>query len=268
AGLVNANPKPVTVTLTVRGSRRDLQSRIKPMGRVEVDENRFVRGKSHRIELALADFTSTNGIQVIGVDDRDRVLELSLQRRVTRSLPVRASFIGRLSPDYVRGEVSCVPETVEVTGPEKTVSALKSMTTEDIPLDPALTESFSYSTRLVNPHGLLIGAKDDSVQVQVAIEKNYQDRRFASVPVALLSSPGAEKHLRYELLEPGMVEIELRGLKGAVSTLPRAAVRPFLDMEKYLEPGVYDVPVGCYFGGTEIEVKQLTPSSIKVKVSK
>ncbi|MDD3886756.1 MAG: hypothetical protein PHI35_07785, partial [Victivallaceae bacterium] len=63
AGLVNANPKPVTVTLTVRGSRRDLQSRIKPMGRVEVDENRFVSGKSYRIELAPADFTSTNGIQ-------------------------------------------------------------------------------------------------------------------------------------------------------------------------------------------------------------
>jgi len=260
--LMDVDPKPQFVTLEIKSNREAAVSASLLRGRVEVDYNRYIPGKPYVVSLKTENFRAPLGIRVIGVDPGE--IALNLQQRMSRDVPVRVTFSNRLSPDYKSSLASCIPSTVRVTGPEQLVRDLKSVSTQPVPLSESVTEGFEYVARLDAPNGTAISP--EKVTCQIDVEKNYEQRTFQSLPVQLLTQSGG-KPLKTEFLGPARVEVTVRGLSGSVAALVPAEVRPYLDISHIDKPGIYEVSAGCYVRGDGLDVKEIRPAQIKIKIT-
>jgi len=260
--LMDVDPKPYFVTLNIRSNRDATISPSMLRGRIEVDYGRYIPGKPYMLSLKPKDFRTPLGIRVSGVDPNE--IALNLQRRMSRDVPVRVTFSNRLSPDYKSSLASCIPSTVRITGPEQLVHDLKSVSTRPIPLSESVTEGFEYVAGLDAPNGTTISP--EKVTCQVDVEKNYEQRTFQSLPVLLLNQSGGKPY-RTEFLGPSRVEVTVRGLAGSVAALTPAEMRPYLDISHLDKPGIYEISTGCYIKGSGLDVKEIRPALIKIKIT-
>lgn len=265
AGLVDTNPQPINVTVRVRGSKRNLQNRGKLSGHVRVLERNFVSGQSYRLIITPEDFTPVKGIKVVSVDAKDQVHLLALQRQTTRSIPIRVTFSGELAPDFIRTEAVCIPQSVEVTGPENLVKDLADVVTEPIPLDSSVTDSFSYVTRLRNPNGLVIGAKNEAVQVRITIKRNITDREFRNIPLQIQHAAGFPR--RCNLPADSKVDVIVRGVADRVAALDPRTIHPIINLATGIPAGRVKLEVKGYVAVEGVEIKTVKPSFVEVKIT-
>ena len=260
--LMDVDPKPHFVTLEVKSTRNSGVSPSALRGRAQVDYNRYIPGKPYILTLKPEEFDSPLGVRVIQADPRE--ITLNLQQRMTRDVPVRVTFSNRLSNDYKSSLASCIPSTVRVTGPEQLIRDLKSVSTRPVPLSEAVTEGFEYVATLEPPAGTSISP--EKVTCQIDISRNYEQRTFQSLPVVLLTQPGG-KPFKTEFPGPSRVEVTVRGLAGSVSTLLPGEVRPYLDISHIDKPGIYEVSAGCFLKGDGLDVKEIRPAQLKIKIT-
>ena len=259
---MDVDPKPHFVTLEVKSTRNSGVSPSALRGRAQVDYNRYIPGKPYILTLKPEEFDSPLGVRVIQADPRE--ITLNLQQRMTRDVPVRVTFSNRLSNDYKSSLASCIPSTVRVTGPEQLIRDLKSVSTRPVPLSEAVTEGFEYVATLEPPAGTSISP--EKVTCQIDISRNYEQRTFQSLPVVLLTQPGG-KPFKTEFPGPSRVEVTVRGLAGSVSTLLPGEVRPYLDISHIDKPGIYEVSAGCFLKGDGLDVKEIRPAQMKIKIT-
>jgi len=260
--LMDVDPKPYFVTLNIRSNRDAAVSPSMLRGKIEVDYSRYIQGKPYVVALKPENFREPLGVRISGVDPNE--IALNLQRRMSRDVPVRVTFSNRLSPDYKSSLSSCIPSTVRITGPEQLVHDLKSVSTRPIPLSENITEGFEYVAVLDAPNGTAISP--EKVTCQVDVEKNYEQRTFQSLPVLLLTQSGGKPY-RTEFPGPARVEVTVRGLAGSVAALTPAEVRPYLDISHIDKPGIYEISTGCYVKGDGLDVKEIRPALIKIKIT-
>lgn len=260
--LMDVDPKPHFVTLDIKSNRNTTVSPSMLRGRAVVEYTRYIPGKPYVLTLKPEFFMSPLGVRIVGADPHEIVL--NLQQRMSRDVPVRVTFSNRLSTDYKSSLASCIPSTVRVTGPEQLVRDLKSVSTQPIPLSENVTEGFEYVATLDAPNGTTISP--DKVTCQIDIVKNFEQRTFLSLPVQLLTQSGG-KQFKTEFLSQPRVEVTVRGLAGSVSALTPAEVRPYLDISHIDKPGIYEISAGCYVKGEGLDVKEIRPALLKVKIT-
>ncbi len=266
--LVNLGPPEIPVTVNVRGPKRVLRDfdPAELRGVVEVDINRYFPGVPYRVQLQPGNFRSVNGVSVTGVDPAYHELVLNLQRRVVRSVAIQARFRGQLGRDYKRSEVRVIPSQAQVTGPESLVRELREISTVPIVLDESVTESFEYTAVLEAPEQILLSPARATVQVDIV--RNFERRVFPDMPVMLLSNSAGGRNVKIEVLDKPRVDVTVNGLAQGVAALRSSEVNPYLDISALNEPGVYTVTVGCYVKGDGVDVKEISPENIRVKVTK
>ncbi|MBQ9776141.1 MAG: YbbR-like domain-containing protein [Lentisphaeria bacterium] len=265
-GLIDTNPKPIRVNVRVRGSKRNLKNRSKLSGHVQVRERDFVSGEPYRLTIKPEDFTPVKGIRVTGVEAGDATRLLALQRQMTRQVPVRAVFTGELSADFIRTDAACTPQSVDVTGPENLVQDLKDVVTEPIPLDSSVTEPFSYVAKLRNPNGLVIGAKNDSVQVRVSVERNITEKEFLNIPLQVQYTAG--RPLRSYFSADVKVDVIVRGPLKAVSALDPRTIHPIINLADGVAGKRSKLKIEGYVAVEGVEIKTVKPSHIEVEIIK
>lgn len=262
-GLINTNEKPISVTVHVRGSKRDLQNRENLIGYVSVNERDFKSGEPYRLTITPEAFPQRKGIRVVKVQTRDQVHLLSLQRVKTRKLPVRVTFTGEVDPDYVYSE-AVIPQTVEVTGPESSMKDISYVVTVPIPLDPSVTESFSYVAKVQTPNGLVVSA--ESVQVRVSVRRNITERSFSGIPLHIQYASGFPR--RCDLPVSKTVDVVVRGPQELVNKLDPDRIHTFIDLSDGQNEKFSKLQIKGYVDVEDVEIKQIEPSHIEVKITK
>ena len=159
----------------------------------------------------------------------------------------------------------CIPSETQVTGPEQLVRELQEISTQPIPLDDAVTESFEYRAQLEAPSGVMVSPWRATVQVDIV--RNYERRIFQDMPLLLLSEPGGNRRFQVEVLDKPRVDVTVSGLAQPVSALRTGDVKVYLDISRLSEPGIYTLPVGCYVKGDSLDVREIYPEQIKVKIT-
>ncbi len=266
--LINVGQQELFVTVTARGPNKVLDEiegkDLKAIVPVAYED--FIPGRPFRFHLRPAYFKGYRGVKVIDVDAPFSEITLNLQRRISRDVPVTPKFHGELAQDYRRVETRCIPTVVQVTGPENLVSELKEISTKPIPLDKSVVESFEYGAQLEYPGQVRLAPNQVTVQIDIA--RNYERRVFKAVPVSLLSEPGSNRRVNVELVGSPRVDVTVSGLGGPVSELRFEEIKPYLDVSKLADPGIYTVPVGCYVKGDSLDVKEIYPEQIQVKITR
>ena len=261
--LVFQTGKKNLVTITVKCSERTLKE-LRPedfAASVYVGPEHRQNDDIYLVRLQPEMFKQKPGVQII----RSQSLELKLQRKISKRIPVKVQFSGNLSNEYRTAASRSIPDTVMVSGPELTLNSFRNIFSEPIPLSETVRDPFEYESRLVTPDGVDVSPR--KVMVQVDIVKSFEEKRIENLPVLLVQS--SDKTLQAELVEPGQrAEVTASGLPSRLSVLDSKDIRLFADLSEISKPGIYTIPLrfSCALNG--VSLKAVAPGSVQVKVAK
>ena len=260
------------VRLTVRGS----ESRVKRLevkdivGKVRVTGSpaAFNNG-TLKLHLAPEHFHCPRGIEVIAMEPA--VLNLSIQRQISRDVPVKPEITGTPQQGRVVAGIRCFPERVTVTGPEKAVQSLREICTEPLSIDGEVM-TFDKEMRLINPMPGEYSFDTSSTNISVTIAESPDvPRKFANIPVRYLASPLQQSGVVYGLPDQLRVSVTLTGPQSVINRITGAEITVFADVSdsRYAVPGEHQVPLRVSLNlpdSGNVRVTGIVPDRISFKV--
>lgn len=256
------------VRLTVKGSSRlvqklDLQG---VSGKVKLNDNSAaLRSGRARIRLMPENFTCGRGVEIIAIEPQ--VLQIPVQRQITRNIYIKPDLSGKTAPGKIITSVRCFPEAVTVTGPETTVNSLTDIKTEKFSIKNESID-FSKELKLLNPMNGVLTLSSSNCNISVEIkDSSAVPRKINDVPVRYLFSPLHGK-ADVALPIPARVTVNIIGAQAAINHISKENITVFADLSDILKPGEYTVPLRANISGAEKNVKltSITPDSVLVKI--
>lgn len=254
--------------IQVRGTAEQLDAAAQDLftGSVEVgDANRIGEG-IYAVTLKPGNFRAPSNVKVVRVAADKAVLELRMQRRIAKELPVKPRVSGRLSEDFRLGEMVVLPRRVTVTGPEHDVNRLKEVLTERVPLSPEIEESILYRAKVEAPSSVTV--VPEQVEVQIGIERNIGEMVWKDIPVVLLWDRSAGLDASFVEENPRVsVTVRNSAASQAERVMPEH-LRAFVDVTRLSSPGIHKVNVECHIRGGRGTVRAIHPGEFQVKIVK
>lgn len=199
-------------------------------------------------------------VEIVSI--RPDFINIQLDRKTNKEVPVKVRFSGATPEEYTCGDVELSPTKITLWGPSAVLEKINEVFTEPIALDAKTVESFECETKIVVPQKL--EATPDKVRVQVEVYKKIDVRKFFSVPLDVLSSSGSS--FKVTKIIPTNVDVTVQGLKSAIERLSEKDVKPFIDLSRISSPGVYEMFPMCFLGIPNAKPIDFFPEKIFVEV--
>jgi len=217
-GMVVNGRLPEYVSIRVAGKGRDLLA-LRP------DEFKVVLNVAdreagvHRLDLAPSDVIYAGGREV-AVEEilSERIVMLELERRVTKTVPVKVDFVGSPAADLYLGVPQVDPPTATLYGSFRVLEKVRAVS---VAVDADGRDGpFTAEVPIRAPAGItLVGADEARVTVPVG---PGQRRTVTGVPLTARGAGPGE----YRLF-PAEVAITLQGEPGRLEALPPPAAYIF-----------------------------------------
>jgi YbbR domain-containing protein len=248
---------PAGVDVRVRGSSTQL-SRLDPGDVVVMLDLTNARPGERLFHLRTDEVRTPYGIDVAQVMPPS--LALTVERSLTRTVPVVPATDGEPAPGYVAGRMSAEPPTVQIVGPESHVKQVASATTEPIELEgkagrvrDVVTVGVSDSSvRLVQPV---------SATVIVEITPAPVEREIEGVPIRWRN---LAKELAAPRIVPQVGNVTVRAQRSTLAALLPDSIDAFVDLTG-LGPGRYNLRVQVD-SSQEFGVTSITPDLVFVTI--
>lgn len=276
---VNAGQKPtersLTVPVEVRNMPADLMAMSSGPGPVEVrvagqpallstldpDYLKVVldlegaRPGTSTFRLSAAFFNPPRGVRITRISPA--VINLKLETKGERSLPVSVRLGAKPPAGYKIVRVETTPDTVKVRGPANAVNRMTAA--ETVPVEIEGTRSpFTREARLISADEAVTFVPD-RVNVAVVLEEETVTREFSRVDVRAKGLSG-----KYNV-SPRQVSIRLSGPKRILGELKLGPEQVYLNL-KGLGPGAHSI--GLTFNlPREIKVVEQKPDRFRVTIS-
>ena len=187
---VDPSDRHVRVRLTVKGSSRLVQKMdIQGVsGKVRLSDNTAaLRSGKARIRLSPENFNCERGVEITGIEPQ--VLQFPVQRQISRNIYIKPELSGKVAPGKIVTAVRCSPESITVTGPEKAVTSLTEIKTENFSIENESID-FSKELKLINPMHNAFVFSSNTADISVEIKDSAAlPRKITNVPVRYLFSP-------------------------------------------------------------------------------
>lgn len=206
-----------TVRTTLQGPsaafRTFLHIEEEPLSPILIDLTKAQPGPLHH-RLDIRDILAPPGMRVVAVQPIE--LELVLDRKVERLIPVSADLAERPAFGFQIAEVTIEPARVRVTGPAAKIAALDFVYTKGINVN-GLTADQNLQVEL-RPPPLPLRLIEKRVRVSVHITEEVVERTFAHVLVSVAELPEGSSVVPSELV------LTLRGPKRLVEVIDEKTV--------------------------------------------
>ena len=261
---------PETVDITVRGSKQKIRLLTPSDIRIEIPitetvlkQHNFQINKSFSIDISDQYIKLPPGINLIRTTPND--ITIHCDKRISKEVKVEVAFKGTPPIDYERGEVTTIPKTATLTGPESILKDIKTIPTAPVYLDKTTVDNFMVDRKLQSVDEKIL-VSPSSVQVKVEIYKVMGTSVFDNIPVnILLGKENAKLGFKPTLLS-NTVNITLRGPNSELEMLAEEQIKAFVDISKFNKPGIYQVKVDCWTNDPRINVKFIEPAMLNVEL--
>jgi hypothetical protein len=251
------NP-PATVEVRVRGGA-DLLSHLGQADLVAVLDLGSAKAGRRFFHLTREQVRAPYGVEVVQL--APATIALRFEASATRSIPVLAVVEGEPAAGYVQGSVTVEPPTIEVSGPETALRALREALTEPVSIAGAKQRVHDTVTIGV-PDSSLRLRSPGTTQVTVDIKPSPVERSVAQVPVRLRN---VGRNLTAEAV-PSAITVITRGARDVVDAIQPDALVAFVDLAGLL-PGRYNPPVRLEPPQGVIIVRS-EPATVRVRIDK
>ncbi len=190
------------------------------------------------------------------VEVRPSRIELDVERRVSREVPIKPVLGAPVPEGYVLAGTRVRPETVRVTGAEKTVNALEDVRTDPIPFGAAPGAVWEDRVSLDVPEGL------EAAPLSTVVTLHFSPRQGEAtvrVPVRVFPPERAETNPKTVSLRiKGPVQL-LNDKSFEDSVEARVDLKPGLEVGRHDMPYQVKMPQGC-------ELVEARPDRVTVTV--
>jgi YbbR domain-containing protein len=249
---------PPEVDVRVRGASGVL-SRLEPGQVVAVLNLRAARPGQRLFNLLNDEVRAPLGVEVTQISPATVPLQVDRSaRRAVRVVPV---VEGEPESGYIAGQVTVVPETVEVVGPASRLEGLREATTEPVSLDRATATVRDTVTIGVADSALRLEQAQSAV-VTVDVIAAPIERVVRDVPVRVRN---LTEGLR-TAVDPPRVTVVLRGPREALGALNASGLEAWIDAGS-LGAGRYTLPVKAE-PGAEYGVSGVDPGWVQVQLQR
>lgn len=247
---------PSAVTLVVEAPpglalkpevRRDLSQTVTP-GKVV-------------FSLTPADVAVSPRARVLGIEPGQ--VEVILDRRIHRVLPVRVTFEGTPRPGYRVAVYQVDPPEVKVPGPENILKTMEEIETEPVSVAGRGGQYVFEQDVGLRPPSPSPPSELDRVRVRVEIAPALKTRTFDSIPVGILKPANHKEEIS---VTPREARVTVRGREDLVSALIASDIKIFVDVIG-LTAGSYELPLHSRLPAG-ITAPELVPSSVRVSIGR
>lgn len=223
-----------TVDVRVRGPSGTL-SRLVAGDMVAVLDLQAARPGQRLFHLTPDHIRTPFGVEVAQVNPP--TVALRFETAATRAVPVAPAVIGEVAKGFVIRDITAVPPTVEVIGPQSAIQRLSEALTEPVSVEGAKTSvREAVTVGAASPNVRLKTAQRAIVTVDVVPAPTEHTLDRVPVRVRNVASGLMSRAI------PTMVTVRVRGSREAVDRLRGDAVTVFVDVAG-LGPGLYELPL-------------------------
>jgi YbbR domain-containing protein len=219
------------VNVTVGGRWSELQrlgpSDLPPLT-VELSEQR----PDEIIRLSADQLRLPPGLRILALDPSS--VHIRMERRTTKSVPVRPVILGTPAEGYRQGAVTVTPPQVELTGPKSALDRIRFALTDPIDIT-GKTQSIEERVELRYDSPLVQDDLQGPLKIRVAIETQEIEQTLRAIPVTAINTS------YLTTITPRTVEVTVRGPKAIIESIPKDAIFATVDMSQQdsLPPGTY-----------------------------
>lgn len=117
-GLVVTNISANTVTVTLRGTRRELSSLKAKDIVASIDVSKITAVGSHSYNCDISFVTRSEKESITVVSTSPKTVQFYIDKTNTKTIELRDEFIGSVAEGFAKGDVVFDPQTVNISGPE------------------------------------------------------------------------------------------------------------------------------------------------------
>jgi YbbR domain-containing protein len=254
ADLMAVGPAPGQVEVRVAGPPALLSTLDPDYLKVILDLDGARPGTS-TFRLSASYFNPPRGVRITRISPA--VINLRLEAKAERSLPVTVRLGARPPAGYKIVRMDSIPDTVKVRGPANVVNRMTSVETAPLELESSKGQ-FTRELRLGSTDETLTFSPDH-VTVAVVVEEETITREFSRVDVRARNFSG-----KYSV-SPRQAQLKLSGPKRILDELQLGADQVYLDL-KGLKPGTHSVPLSFNLP-REVKVLEQKPDRLRVTIS-
>jgi YbbR domain-containing protein len=254
ADLMAMNSGPGQVEVRVAGPPALLSTLDPDYLKVVLDMDGARPGTS-TYRLSADYFNPPRGVRITRISPS--VINLKLETKGERILPVTVRLSTKLSSGYKVARVEATPDTVKVRGPASAVNRMTSVETLPVEIEGAKGQ-FTREVRLSSAEEAVTFVPD-RVHVAVVFEEETITREFSRVEVTAKNFSG-----KYSV-SPRQASIKLSGPKRILGELQLGPEQVYLDL-KGLKPGTYSLRL-TFDLPREIKVVEQKPERFRVTIS-
>lgn len=178
-----------------------------------------------RYSLDSSEVQAPGGMSVVAI--RPSEIEITLDRKVERHVPVQVDLIGRPAFGFELESVEATPRRVRVTGPVSVMQSIDFVYTRPIDLE-GREESFAIDVDLRSPPAPL-RLKDKRVAVEVNVTEEFVTRPFDNLPVVARDLPKGTR------ITPAHVSLKLEGPRTIIEAVDADSIEAFVDIDSESE---------------------------------
>jgi hypothetical protein len=179
---VPSSQYPRTVRATLRGESNALFAIQDDDVRASLDLSGYHAEGKYRAPVQIERKGSALGVDPLEIRTDPADVVVSMEKRITRVVPVTPAFKGFLEPGYELVSFELSPSEVEISGPTSSVSRANDVQTDFIEL-AGRSSDFIVKSRILKKDSLVSVSGPESVEFRAVVQKSLAIRTFENVEV-------------------------------------------------------------------------------------
>lgn len=217
-------------------------------------------GEVMEIELK-PDFLKNNPTDAKVARFSPSTIEVTLDRRGSKRLPVKASYQGELPEGFVIENIVCTPAAVVAHGATQQLGSMETLHTEVIQLKNRTT-SFKVNAQLDLPQDGRLQVEPDRVSVEFVLAERSSTATFEKVPVRVLLNPGERRRVD---VQPLTVDITLSGGQQKIDALKASDLFAYVTCTELTQSAGYELPIRINLPAGVRMIKS-EPAAVRVEI--
>lgn len=138
-----------TVRISLRGETTSIYQILEEDVEAFIDLQKYSKEGNYRVPVQIRKKGSSLGVEPLEINVLPIEIPISLEQKISRSIPVFPVYHGTIAFGYVLKEQSMVPDSLTAEGPRTSIENLHGFLTEAIDINGRF-ENFSLLTNVIN----------------------------------------------------------------------------------------------------------------------
>ena len=259
--LVPSSPYPRMIRVSLKGEANSIYSILDDDIEVYVDMENYNTPGRYVIPVQWRKKGTTEGVEPLQISVDPVELTLSLDQKISKFVPVIASFKGQIDPGYNMVSYSLNPSQVIIDGPAELMRGISEVYTDYIDLD-GRTGNFASTASIMHSNPLIVIRGSGLAEFSGIVNQIVPVRNIANVPIVITGM----KEGFSGVLEIKTGSIHLEGDNYAeVERFSPPSDFLRVDCSGINEPGIYFLKV--ITAAAENLKFRIEPTEVKIEIS-